>query len=69
MTADFLNHSQGNTSIAHLSESRAAEAVGASSLNADSLESFSQYQASRVGVDVTQAGIVRLAWEEIRLPC
>lgn len=48
MAANFLNHPQGDASIAHLGEGGAAEAVGGCALDANALESFSQNPIRRV---------------------
>ena len=42
MTADFLNNPQRNSGVAHLTQGGATEAVGGCSLDAGSLERFSQ---------------------------
>ncbi len=42
MTADFLNNPQRNSGVAHLTQGGATEAVGGCSLDAGSLEGFSQ---------------------------
>ncbi len=52
MTANLLNYPQRNSGVAHLSQGSAAEAVGASSFNADSLASFPEDSGSRVAGDV-----------------
>jgi hypothetical protein len=42
VTADFLNNPQPNSGVAHLTQGGATEAVGGCSLDAGSLERFSQ---------------------------
>jgi len=63
VTADLLDDSQRNASITHLREGCAAEAVGASSFNADSLASFSEDSGGRVAGNVPPVMFGVAAWE------
>jgi hypothetical protein len=53
VAADLLDDSQGDAGVAPLREGCAAETVGASSFNADSLASFSEDDGGRVAADVS----------------
>jgi len=63
MAADLLDYPQRNAGVAHLSQSSAAEAVGASSFNADSLAGFSEDSGGRVAGDVPPV-MIRVAARE-----
>jgi len=63
MTADFLNYAQWDASVAHLSQGSAAEAVGASSFNADSLAGFSEDSGGRVAGNVPPVMFGVATWE------
>jgi hypothetical protein len=63
MAADLLDYPQRDACIAHLREGCVAEAVGASSFNADSLASFSENSGGRVTGNVPPV-MVRVAARE-----
>jgi hypothetical protein len=57
VTADFLNNPQRNSGVAHLTQGGAAEAVGGGSLDAGSLERFSQNLVrARRGANASNGG-------------
>ena len=63
MAADLLDYPQRDAGVTHLSQSRAAETVGASSLDTNSLTGFSEKTRRRVAGDVTPMMSGEAAWE------
>ncbi len=60
MAADLLDHPQRDAGVRHLGQCGAAEAVGAGSLDADSLAGFSEDDGGRVAGNVPPV-VVRVA--------
>jgi len=63
VAANLLDYPERDASIAHLREGCAAETVGASSFNADSLASFSENSGGRVAGNVPPVMVRVAAWE------
>ena len=63
MAADLLDDSQRDACIAHLSQGSAAEAVGASSLNTDSLASLPENSGGRIAGNVSPVMVRVATWE------
>jgi hypothetical protein len=63
VTADLLNYRERDAWIARLREGCAAEAVSASSFNADSLAGFSEDSGDRVARKVSPVRFGVATWE------